>query len=383
MQQKAASNMNYPIILSENTLSVIINSKVHQADRSHPQWEEIKAAINDDSTTDDELISLMSPGEYIRNTLQDSSTTFIDIRGGVLYYGDEPVHSALGLKVIDMIREGFDIQPWITFAENVYANPFKQSRDELYTFLEKANLPITEDGCFIAYKKVNSNYRDVFTDTFDNNIGQVLEMPRELVDNDRNRHCSYGFHFCSENYLKNFGGSHVMLVKINPRDVVSIPNDYNFAKGRTCKYEVIGEIEEAIISDYTWDAVYMDVDDCEGWLEYDSDGAAELIDDEDVPDTWENINIPDWVQNKKNLNTETNKKGKSDNMLTKLKKSVTKGSKKSVTINTERLGTLSRKQFKAAVREHGTMANWARELGVPSSTVRNWRADLWASVPEI
>jgi len=371
--------MSYPIILSENTLSVVIDNKVYQADRSHPAWEEIKAAINDDSTTNDELIGLMSPGEYIRSTLQDSSTTYIDIRGGILYYGDEPVHSTLGLKVIDMIREGFEIDPWVRFAENVYANPFKQSRDELYTFLEKANLPITEDGCFIAYKKVNSDYRDVFSNKFDNSIGLVLEMPRELVDDDRNRTCSYGFHFCSESYLKNFGGSHVMLVKINPRDVVSIPNDYDFAKGRTCKYEVIGEIEENVIADYTWDAVYMDVDDSEEWLEDNSGWAVELL--FDYEDALQDI--VEQVQGEKNLNNEKNKKGNSDNMLTKLKKSVTRGSKKSVTISTERLGTLSRKQFKAAVREHGTMANWARELGVPSSTVRNWRADLWASVPEI
>ena len=33
-----------------------------------------------------------------------------------------------------------------------------------------------------------------------------------------------------------------MIVKISPADVVSIPSDYNNAKGRACKYEVIGEI---------------------------------------------------------------------------------------------------------------------------------------------
>ena len=33
-----------------------------------------------------------------------------------------------------------------------------------------------------------------------------------------------------------------MIVKINPRDVVSIPTDYNNAKGRACRYEVIGEV---------------------------------------------------------------------------------------------------------------------------------------------
>ena len=32
-----------------------------------------------------------------------------------------------------------------------------------------------------------------------------------------------------------------MILKINPRDVVSIPTDYNNSKGRTCRYEVIGE----------------------------------------------------------------------------------------------------------------------------------------------
>ena len=33
-----------------------------------------------------------------------------------------------------------------------------------------------------------------------------------------------------------------MIVKINPRDVVSIPTDYNNSKGRACRYEVIGEL---------------------------------------------------------------------------------------------------------------------------------------------
>jgi hypothetical protein len=33
-----------------------------------------------------------------------------------------------------------------------------------------------------------------------------------------------------------------MILKISPADVVSIPTDYNNSKGRTCKYEVIGEL---------------------------------------------------------------------------------------------------------------------------------------------
>ena len=33
-----------------------------------------------------------------------------------------------------------------------------------------------------------------------------------------------------------------LILKINPRDVVSIPTDYNASKGRACRYEVIGEL---------------------------------------------------------------------------------------------------------------------------------------------
>jgi hypothetical protein len=35
-----------------------------------------------------------------------------------------------------------------------------------------------------------------------------------------------------------------MIVKINPRDVVAIPADYDNTKGRTCRYEVIAEYKE-------------------------------------------------------------------------------------------------------------------------------------------
>jgi hypothetical protein len=44
--------------------------------------------------------------------------------------------------------------------------------------------------------------------------------------------------------LNHFGGDRIMIVKINPADVVSIPSDYNDTKGRACRYEVIGELNK-------------------------------------------------------------------------------------------------------------------------------------------
>ena len=126
--------------------------------------------------------------------------------------------------------------------ENLMSNPSHRSVQELYGFLEKGELPITPDGHFLAYKKVRGDYTDCHTGKMDNSVGKVLEMERNAVDDDKDRTCSSGLHFCSKSYLANFGGERTVIVKINPRDVVSIPSDYNNAKGRTCRYEVIGEL---------------------------------------------------------------------------------------------------------------------------------------------
>jgi hypothetical protein len=114
--------------------------------------------------------------------------------------------------------------------------------NELYGFLEKNNLPITPDGHFLAYKKVRQNYLDVHSGTMDNSVGKVVEMERFKVDDKAENTCSSGLHFCSQSYLNHFGGERVVIVKINPKDVVSIPTDYDFSKGRACRYEVIGEV---------------------------------------------------------------------------------------------------------------------------------------------
>jgi len=116
--------------------------------------------------------------------------------------------------------------------------------DELYGFLEKNNLPITPDGHFLAYKKVRNDFLDIHSGTMDNSPGTVVEMERFKVDDNKDQTCSTGLHFCGMSYLGHFGSGsdRTVIVKIDPADVVSIPSDYNGAKGRACRYEVIGEL---------------------------------------------------------------------------------------------------------------------------------------------
>ena len=168
----------------------------------------------------------------------------VRVENGVVYYEDEAIHSALTDRILWGLEEGFDMTPYIRFLDNVMENPSSQSVKELYSFMEAAKMGITDDGCILGYKKVTEYYKDIYTKTIDNSVGAVVEMRRNRVDDNREQTCSTGLHFCAMSYLPSYGasrGDRVMIVKVHPRDIVSVPVDYQFAKVRCCRYEVIAE----------------------------------------------------------------------------------------------------------------------------------------------
>lgn len=230
--------MAYPYIIQGSQVTVVIGSKPHVVSKSHPMYQRVVDAIksNDWETVD----SIIDP----KKVVLEYGNGNIAIEGDRLFWKGEELHSSLSVRMIRMLQDGFDIKPMVAFMENLMLNPSKRAVTELYGFLEKNNLPITPDGSFLAYKRIRQDYKDVYSGTMDNSVGQVVEMERNRVDDDQNRTCSTGLHFCSRDYLNHFGGERIVIVKINPRDVVSIPNDYNDSKGRACRYEVVDEIDK-------------------------------------------------------------------------------------------------------------------------------------------
>lgn len=233
------------MIVGKNFVTLMLNGRTETVTDSHPNYERIREAVK---VKDMALVeTLVNVAKQVTSWMYGK----VKIENGQVFYGNHPVHGALVNRILDMLREGFDAEPMIKFLDNLMQNPSKRAVDELYGFLECTSLPITEDGHFLAYKKVRGDYLDFYTGTMDNSVGQTLEMPRNGVDEDKDRTCSAGLHFCSLSYLKHYYGSQgrVVILKINPRDVVAIPSDYNNAKGRACRYEVIGdhtsECEEA------------------------------------------------------------------------------------------------------------------------------------------
>ena len=222
-----------------DNLLIVMDGKSHTVSKNtHICYDKIVDALK--SQDWDVLQDLLEPKQAIINFSNGNLT----IEDNEFFWNGEPFHNALSARMLEMFKEGYPIDSMVNFMENLMENPSKRSVTQLYGFLEKNSLPITEDGYFLAYKKVSSEYMDLHTGKIDNSIGSVVTMERNTVDDDPDRTCSSGLHFCSESYLGSFGNSSnpIMILKIDPADVVSIPSDYNGAKGRCCRYEVVGQI---------------------------------------------------------------------------------------------------------------------------------------------
>ena len=228
--------MTYPYLIQGKNIVVVIGNNSHTISASHISYDKIKEAIKAGEW--ETVKDLIEPRKVVLNYGAGN----IAIQGDKMFWKGQEFHNTLAGRVIEMYQEGFPIEPMVAFMENLMTNPSKRAVEELYRFLEKGNLPITPDGHFLAYKKVRDDYLDVHSGTMDNSVGKVVEMERNQVDDDKDRTCSTGLHFCSQSYLSSFSGERTVILKINPRDVVSIPSDYNDSKGRACRYEVIGEL---------------------------------------------------------------------------------------------------------------------------------------------
>jgi hypothetical protein len=230
--------MSVPFMWVDGNLTVILKNKAHQVIPDHTNYKLILEALP--TATEDELLELVD----IEKAVASFSDGQVSIVNGKVMFEGEEVHGSISKRIIEFMSKGLPFQPLVKFLENLMENPSMQSQQELYDFLEHENLPITEDGCFLAYKAVSKDFKDKWRGTFDNSVGQVCEMRRAKVDDNRSQGCSAGLHAGALNYVANYGnvdaGDNIVIVKINPEDVVSVPSDCNCEKLRTCKYEVVG-----------------------------------------------------------------------------------------------------------------------------------------------
>jgi len=222
-------------------ITVVLDGERHSINAGNTLFSKALDAYKADDW--DAFVACVNPTIRLKSLY--ASYEGIEVKDGNLYVFGDPVHSTLATRVLSFLEHGLDCVHLFKFILKLNLNPSKRAVDELYTFLEHRALPITDNGNFLAYKAVRADYTDKHTGKFVNTVDAVLEMPRNKVDDDKNVGCSYGFHAGTVEYAKDFmdRDGHLMIVEINPADVVSIPTDCQFQKLRTCKYKVVGEYE--------------------------------------------------------------------------------------------------------------------------------------------
>lgn len=245
--------MNY--IINQAGIVLFLDNKPVKLEKGSSQYAKIIEAFDLPENEQEAAIR-----KALEKTAERAEKNGFKISPEEVSYKGETLPKALAEKVRSIHREGLPLNLFEKFWMNIQDNPSSSSVRELYEFLAYKELPITEDGCFLAYKGLESDFwsvsgnkeTKVVKGTVDkhgrilNTVGAEIEVKRRDVDDNRDHHCSFGLHVGSLDYARNFSRGVVVVVKVNPKDVVSVPTDYSCQKCRVSAYNVVSVFEQEI-----------------------------------------------------------------------------------------------------------------------------------------
>lgn len=227
---------------------------------------------NDFDTVRDLVESVRVP---VKNTVTDAfsavdgdSDSDDDESPYRIVHGD-PIEEVVFATAIRLARENADLAPLGEFLKRLERNPSQASRSQLFGWLKAGGFTLTEHGLIVGYKSVRSDgrsahsgsepvtvmYQDGTTETVTGHVpypvGSVVWMPRDLVDDNRNSSCSVGLHVGTYSYAQTFS-EQMLVVLIDPADVVSVPACSGAQKMRVCRLRVAAlhdgeQISEGVI----------------------------------------------------------------------------------------------------------------------------------------
>lgn len=252
-------------IITPTGMTLFINGEVININKNSEKFSFILEAFDDGlsgKSLEEEILCILDSQPDVDESFSDDLTEFEGIK----------MHPFFVSKMKKLYDEGYPTVSIKEFFNNYSENPsFELINREniakndfgLFDFLSVKELPITEDGCFLAYKGVNDDFYSINGNTNTrilsgavnkegkvlNSIGSVIECHRGDVDPSREACSSHGLHVGSLEYARGWAGcgGKVLVVKVNPKDVVSVP-ERESCKCRVCKYEVVQEVESEILS---------------------------------------------------------------------------------------------------------------------------------------
>ena len=233
---------NTGALINDDSICFFYNDTMHHVTKGNLNFDAVKVAILEKRYED--AVTLLNPMKII----EKNTDGLLKAEGSAVYYKNDQIDDSLAKRLMDMISSGHtDLTHYLKFMENTYSNPSRASRTQLYNFIAHKEMPISDDGMVFGYKGVSADYMDIHSGTVRNMPGDVNEMERRDVDDNPNHGCSYGFHVGTKRYADSWAGPHgkLLIVKYDPADAVSVPEDGEFEKLRVRKYVVVCEVPES------------------------------------------------------------------------------------------------------------------------------------------
>lgn len=228
-------------MITGDSVIMIFGADSEIVESTHPNYKEIVMAVI--SGEYKKAFELMN----IRKSIENFTQGAITIKGDKLFYGAVEMRSTLVDRILHMMKTGDKgFERLVMFFEKLMENPSKDSVEQLWGFVSHLDVEIDGEGYIIGWKKVSTREGklvDSHTYKVPNDLGNIVEMPRWMVDNNRNVTCSQGLHVGAWDYVRSFSGDTILKVRVHPRDVVSVPTDYNDMKMRSSRYEVAAIVD--------------------------------------------------------------------------------------------------------------------------------------------
>lgn len=236
--------MSVPFISNNKKITVVLKGQTYTVDNNNAKFVDIVNSIKE-GKAEDEIYKLITHNIDMAEYIASQGNARLTIVNGKVYIDGEELHNSITERIVDFKNNNLPIDHLVNFVERAAKNPSFNSRNQLYSFLAHKDLVITEDGHFLAYKAVLSDYLDKYSRTIDNHPGQTVRMDRNKIDDNPNNHCSKGLHVGAMGYVQWYGhgSDKVVIVKVDPANVVSVPGDSSCQKCRVCEYTVLRDSE--------------------------------------------------------------------------------------------------------------------------------------------
>jgi len=295
---------NFKAFCKDGNLQVIFSDGTQIIrDCTDELWNFLITNQNDEEAVKKELL----PKEEVRGKLiadRVKYSNILTLRGNSVYMLDiseQSIPSDFVEKILEAEEEGneAEIKKFKNFWTLVSLNPDSRVRNNLFWFIRKWDMKLTEAGLIIAYRNadikeeskystefvkfiINSYYQEkyvkdsnpkeiiinngetleeiyneivnegagspVYTDQHSHStiikLGQPVRMPRAQVDDNQEHSCSSGLHVGAKGWLKNnYYGAVGLQVLVNPANVVATPTIDQYGKMRTCEYFPVALID--------------------------------------------------------------------------------------------------------------------------------------------